>query len=89
MERWLALTVSGTTVPAKHVKRPPYFISIPKKIVKQAVRRNRLRRVLREALRGRSILDGNKRLVFRVLRAPEDVGLGMAKEAVQELLKNV
>jgi ribonuclease P protein component len=84
MERWLSLTVSAG-LPAKNSSPAPYFISIPKKLVRQAVRRNRIRRVLREALKGR-VLAGGKRHLFKVVRPPKDVGLAMAERAIDELL---
>ena len=84
MERWLSLTVSPALVSKK--ARSGYFISIPKKIVRQAVRRNRIRRVLREALRACEGLEAGKTHFFKVTRAPEGVGLAMAKKALHELL---
>jgi ribonuclease P protein component len=65
------------------------LISIPKKVVKQAVRRNRIKRVLREALKEERILERDKTHVFKVLRSPEGVNLQMAKQAVRELLRGV
>ena len=88
MERWLSLTVFERNNSKADVRKPPYFISIPKKIVKQAVRRNRLKRVLREALRNAPFLTARKLHRFKVLRAPERVDLRMAREAVGELLSN-
>ena len=84
MERWLSLTVFEGRTSKKDAPRSPYFISVPKKIVRQAVRRNRIKRVLREALRGEHFLSG-KMHVFRVSRAPEIVNLKIAKQAVHEL----
>ena len=84
MERWLSLTVSPASAGKK--ARSGYFISIPKKIVRLAVRRNRIRRVLREALRAHGGLEAGKIHLFKVTCAPEDVGLAMAKKALHELL---
>ena len=84
MERWLSLAVSPASAGKK--ARFGYFISIPKKVVRQAVRRNRIRRVLREALRERAGLDAGKTHFFKVIRAPEGVGLAMAKKALHEIL---
>jgi hypothetical protein len=47
MERWLSLTVLDPSPSPK----ARVHISIPKRAVKLAVRRNRLKRVLREAVR--------------------------------------
>ena len=41
MERWLSLTVSSEEASAAS-RKPLFLISIPKKIVKLAVRRNRM-----------------------------------------------
>ena len=71
--------------PAAKAPRPSrVFISIPKKIVRHAVKRNRIRRVLREAFRGRDFGMG-KTHVFKVTRFPESVDLAMAKKALNEL----
>ena len=86
MERWLSLTVSPN-VPHTKPRKAPYFISIPKKIVRQAVRRNRIKRVLKEALRARGALPGGRVHFFKVTQAPEGVDLGMAKRALNELLR--
>jgi ribonuclease P protein component len=82
MERWLSLTLS------ERPARPLFLISIPKKIVRKAVRRNRIRRVLREALRQEPVSSpGAKTHVFKVLRSPENVSLHVAKQAIHELLR--
>ena len=86
MEQWLSLTVSEFHSPKFGVPGPLVFISIPKKIVKQAVQRNRIKRVLREALRREKPLTEAKKHVFKVLRSPENVDLNVARQAVHELL---
>lgn len=77
MERWLSLTVSAG--------KPQVLISIPKKVVRLAVRRNRIRRVLREALRQEPFTP-SKTHIFKVFRSPEEVDLHIARKAVHELL---
>lgn len=86
MERWLSLTVSDPNSIRKNARKPLYFISIPKKVVKQAVRRNRIRRVLREALKNRPAMTASKLHRFKVLRVPEKIDLNLANKAVEELL---
>ena len=86
MERWLSLTVSEAKNPEKTLSRRPFFISVPKKVVAKATRRNRLKRVLREALRQEKGLTDGKTRVFKVLKAPETVDLSMAKQALHALL---
>ena len=86
MERWLSLTVLDRKNPENRGKTPPFFISVPKKIVRRAVRRNRIKRVLREALRHETLLQDGKTYTFKVVKAPETVDLKVAKQAVHELL---
>lgn len=81
MRQWLSLTVSEAKNPEKNGAKKAFFISVPKKIVARAVRRNRLKRVLREALRG-LVLPPGKAHVFRVMRSPEKVNLQTAQEAL-------
>ena len=85
MRQWLSLTVSEPKTQKKSSVSRPFFISVPKKVVAKAVRRNRLRRVLREALR-RRVFPAGRLHVFRVTRAPETVNLQTATEALNELL---
>ena len=85
MERWLSLKVTPAA-PDKKPLKAAFFISIPKKVVRQAVRRNRIKRVLKEALRARPPLSGGRAHYFKVMRAPKDVGLAMVKRALNELL---
>ena len=61
------------------------MISIPKKVIRLAVRRNRIKRVLREALRNKVFFEKNKIYVFKVLRSPEKVNLESARLAIHEL----
>ena len=77
MERWLSLTVSNL-VTSKTV-----HISIPKRIVKRAVARNRVRRVLREAMKLDPFFREEKVYILKVLRLPKTVDLYMAKKAIE------
>ena len=77
MERWLSLTVS------KLVSSKAVHISVPKRIVKQAVARNRIRRVLREALKTNPCFREEKVYTLKVLRLPKTVDLYAAKKALE------
>jgi ribonuclease P protein component len=79
MERWLSLTV------LKLVSSKTIHISIPKRIVKRAVARNRVRRVLREALRQDPFFQGEKVYILKVLHLPESVDLETAKKSIEAL----
>jgi len=79
MERWLSLTVSNL------VSSRAVHISIPKRIVKQAVVRNRVRRVLREAVRLDPFFKEEKTYILKVLRLPKTVDFHMAKKALGAL----
>lgn len=85
MELWLSLTVSEEKFPKNRARKSPFLISIPKKIVHQAVRRNRIKRVLREALKNKLFFEQNKIYVFKVLRSPIKVNLQSAKIVIDEL----
>ena len=85
MERWLSLRVSEEKTLENKARKPLFLISIPKKVVRLAVRRNRIRRVLREALRNKPFFEGNKTYVFKVLRSPEQVDLESTRLIVHEL----
>ena len=77
MEPWLSLTVLAG--------KSRFLISIPKKVVRQAHRRNRIKRVLREALRQEPPLTAQTH-VFKVFRSPKSMDLYIARQAVHELL---
>ena len=85
MERWLSLRVSEEEHPESKPRKSLFLISIPKKVVRLAVHRNRIRRVLREALRNKPFFEENKTYLFKVLRSPEGVNLESARVAVHEL----
>ena len=62
-------------------------ILIPKKVVKLATGRNRLRRLIKEALRLRFLLEKEKMYVFRAVKNPGEVGLAETKEMLNVLLQ--
>mgnify|MGYP003393129302 FL=1 len=85
MERWLSLIISDKSVSKKEPSKKTVFFSVPKKAVRLATQRNRLKRLLREAARG--FLPGDDRVYsFRVMRDPKSVGLESVKKAVNELI---
>ena len=85
MERWLSLRVSEGNNPESKARKSLFLISIPKKVVRLAVRRNRIKRVLREALRNKSFFEENKTYLFKVTRSPEKVDLESARLALHEI----
>ena len=94
MERWLSLKVlESPSLSARRVaKAKPYsadparvYISIPKRTVKLAVTRNRVRRVLREAVRLDAFFLDGKVYLLKVLRLPDSVDFQTAKKALKFL----
>jgi len=85
MERWLSLTVFDEKNPKNGASKSPFFISVPKKIVPQAVRRNRIKRVLREVLRSKPFFKDKKIYFFKVLRCPQKIDFESAKILIHEL----
>ncbi|HTL70591.1 MAG TPA: ribonuclease P protein component [Candidatus Eisenbacteria bacterium] len=80
---WLHLTVlDRSESPSRHV----LHISVPKKFVPLATRRNRVKRLLREALRALPLKSG-KLYQFRVRRAPKDPTLAEVKTLVKDLVQ--
>jgi ribonuclease P protein component len=80
MERWLSLTILKTPSEA-----PLVHISIPKRTVKLAVARNRLKRVLREAVRQDPFFEGNRTYRLVVRRVPATVDLKSAQRTLEAL----
>ena len=74
-------------LPASH-EAPLLLVSVPKKIVRLAVHRNRLKRLIRESFRKQERLNLKKAYLFRVLQDPGDLGLKQAQEAMSRLLWN-
>ena len=58
---------------------------IPKKVAKLATRRNRLRRLLKEALRLEYLPDKGKLYIFKVLKDPGETGLDGVRKAMHAL----
>lgn len=82
-DRWLSLVISKNDD-----NRPGVLIQIPKKAVPLAVHRNRLKRLIREAVRGDDFFrDPGKCFAFRARGFPDDAGLGPVKQMISELKK--
>ncbi len=84
---WLSLKVSDPSNPLSGGK-PGVFISVPKKVVRLAKDRNRLKRLIREALRAESapkIFPDKKVYYLRVLKKPVRPGLEDARKEIGNL----
>ena len=81
MERWLSLTVLEPTP----FKTPRVHISVPKRTVKLAVTRNRLKRVLREAVRQDPFFGTDRVYRLKVNELPEKVDLEAARKVLEVL----
>ena len=93
---WLSLKIQEQLVPALPVPAcrpgkgsrgtPLLFVSIPKKTVRLATQRNRLKRLVREAFRIENRLDPGKAYFFRVMQNPGDLGLKEVKKEMSQLI---
>ena len=83
---WLSLTVSLADSEAGETPKPSFLISIPKKIVRLAVKRNRLKRLIRVAFREEAVLGKQRSYHFRVRRQPGELGLVETKRVIRFLL---
>jgi ribonuclease P protein component len=81
MERWLSLTVLNN--PSSET--PRVYISVPKRAVKLAVKRNRIKRVLREAVRLDPFFAKNRIYRLRVSEMPIQIDLKEAQKALSTL----
>ncbi|MBI3252435.1 MAG: ribonuclease P protein component [Candidatus Omnitrophica bacterium] len=87
-EFWLALKLLDRDAAGVKRSRKPFLISIPRKVVPLATARNRIRRVLREAIRAEGLPPGgNGVYLFQVKNRPEKVDLETARRALGALLK--
>ena len=85
MEQWLSLKVLESPL-SESVNRPPkVYISIPKSTVKLAVMRNRVKRVLREAVRRDVFFEKNRTYRLRVNGMPKIVDLKTAQKVLKAL----
>jgi len=85
---WLSLKILEGEDPTGTSPRPSLRISVSKKIVRLATRRNRIKRLVREAWRSVGApKDSNKIYLFHVEKIPaRDLGLKDAQAAVKSLL---
>ena len=85
MERWLSLTVSEPSSSEKQSPKARVYISIPKRTVKRAVARNRLKRVLREAVRRDPFFGRDGIFRLKVCALPVRVNLAAALRSLEAL----
>ena len=83
---WLSLKISENAASQNRGLKPGVFISVPKKTVSLATKRNRLRRLVREAVRVDDYFKrANKVYYFRVHRWPGDLALQDVIEKIKEI----
>ena len=82
-ESWLSLKVAEKDRSEEHSGKATIFISVPKKIVPLAVKRNRIKRLIREVVRNHSFFkDKSKTYFFRVLGIPEKPNLSEVEREI-------
>ena len=89
LKGWLNIRVSNQSKPGNHSRKASFLISIPKKIVDLATRRNRLKRLVREAFRKEVTIDLDKIYQFRVVRDPKDPGFDETQDVVRRLIQDL
>ena len=85
MERWLTLTVLSSPRSETNPRKAQVQISIPKRTVKLAVTRNRVKRVLREAVRSDPFFGTGKVYRLKVNELPKDLDLAAARRTLEML----
>ena len=83
---WLSLKVSDKPESGSDSLRTSLLISIPKKTVRLATQRNRLKRLIRECFRKEALTDRHRVYQFRVIKDPGDPGLDKTRDCVQALM---
>ena len=90
---WLSLKIqekpiagNDSVVGAGLKPAPTLLISVPKKTVRLATRRNRLKRLIREAFRKKNDLEMGKAYIFQVKQNPGDPGLKEVQEVMDRLV---
>ncbi len=81
MEHWLSLTVLNPSLS----ETPHVYISVPKRAVKLAVKRNRIKRVLREAVRSDPFFTDTKIYRLKVNEMPKRLDLKEAQKTLSSL----
>ena len=84
---WLDLKVSERGAARSSSPKAPYFISVPKRVVNLATRRNRIKRLIREAVRKSALDPGpDKIFTWQVVKLPPDnLGLQSVVQTLKEL----
>ena len=85
MESWLSLTISGKDSSEKTSAKAVFFIIVPKKVVKLATKRNRVKRLIREAVRGDGFFEKEMVYRFKVKKFPEILDLGSVQKTINDL----
>ena len=88
---WLCLKISRKLDSKPGPEKVSVFISVPKRVVALATQRNRIKRLIREAVR-QDLFFGSreKAYFFRVTRAPDVKTLGLREvKAVVERIKTM
>ena len=85
MEHWLSLTVLDPLLSVQTLRKAKVHISVPKAVVKLAVTRNRLKRVLREAVKQDPFFAKDRSYRLRVRQMPRTVDLKTAQKGLEVL----
>ena len=84
---WLLLKTQLRDTTRKHIRGASFIFVIPKKTVRLATQRNRIKRLIREAARGEEhFKDTSRTYWFRVVERPEVLDLHEIKQAVRRLV---
>jgi ribonuclease P protein component len=81
--------VSSADVRGRRVDKPFIHLSVPKKIVRLATERNRLKRLLREAIRGEAHFLAPGIHLIKVTVRPVSANLAVTKTELAEALNRV
>jgi len=87
MAQWLSLLVSPRKDFRRKPGRPKIVIAAPSTVVRFATRRNRIRRLIKEAVRRDPFFRAEAEYFFKVRRAPESPDLRTVEEAIREAKK--
>ncbi len=85
MEHWLSLTVSDLPSSDTPPPKTRLYISVPKRIVQRAVVRNRLKRVLREAVKRDPFFGQDRIFRLKVRALPAKINLAGAIKSLEAL----
>ena len=78
---WISLQVADL----KDNQSRAVHILVPKKIVRLAVARNRLKRLIREAVRADDFFQAPKIFFVRIIKKPETLNLSLVKQMLNNL----